>query len=87
MTHLLLRDVESQAERLRLSRPGIADFAMRQHRHLGAKLDAAHALPAGAWRDAVIKATEAQLSALLAELSRLSAPAPGTPAYEHGGAP
>jgi hypothetical protein len=76
--------ITAQADRLRPSRPGIADFAMRQHKHLSARLDAAHALDSDMLREMTARALEAQAEALVSELARLSAPAPHSRGYAHG---
>lgn len=65
---------ESINERIAQHRPGragIADWATRHLVHLMGKREAAEALPAGAWRDSVIKVIEAQLVELDNELARL----------------
>jgi hypothetical protein len=81
---ILLNAIEEQADRLRQSRPGISDFAMRQHRHLSGRLEAAQALADDTWRDLTVRALEAQADALVSELAGLSAPAPHTRGYAHG---
>ena len=80
----LLDAITEQADRLRQSRPGIADFAMRQHGHLSGRLEAAKALADDTWRDLTVRALAAQGEALVSELARLSAPAPHTRGYAHG---
>jgi hypothetical protein len=80
----VLDAIALQADRLRRSRPGIADFAVRQHKHLSERLEAAQALTHVMRRDLTARALEAQAVALVDELARLSAPAPHTRGYAHG---
>jgi uncharacterized protein YgfB (UPF0149 family) len=80
----LLDAIALQANRLRQSRPGIADFAMRQHGHLSGRLEAAQAIADDTWRYLTARALEAQGEALVSELERLSAPVPHTRGYAHG---
>jgi hypothetical protein len=80
----LLDAISAQADRLRQSRQGIADFAVRQHKHLSERLEAAQALTDDTRRDLAVRALEAQCVALVNELSRLSAPTPHSLEYAHG---
>lgn len=80
----LLDAIAEHAERLRHSRRGIAEFALRQRAHLHSRLEAAGRIESAALRDMTARALEAQAAALLDELGRLSAPAPGTESYAHG---
>lgn len=76
--------IAKQAERLLPSRPGISEFARRQHDHLQGRLEAAQRIESPALRCMTEKALEQQSLALLAELCRLSAPVAGAREYEHG---
>lgn len=80
----LLDSIKAQADRLRQSRPGISDWAMREHHRLSERLAAAQELPDVVWRGLTERALEAQGEALVSELARLSAPAPHTRGYAHG---
>jgi hypothetical protein len=80
----LLDAITEQADRLRQSRPGIADWAMREHLRLSERLEAAQALPDVVRQDLTVRSLEAQSEALVSELSRLSAPAPHSREYAHG---
>jgi DNA polymerase III psi subunit len=80
----LLDAITEQANRLRQSRPGIADWAMREHRRLSERLESAQALAEDIRLHLAVRALEAQAEALVSELARLSAPAPHTRGYAHG---
>jgi hypothetical protein len=79
-----LARIDEHIARLGPSRPGIADFAMREHRRLGERLEAAQALADDMRRELAVRALGAQCVALVNELSRLSAPAPHSREYANG---
>jgi hypothetical protein len=80
----LLDAITEQANRLRQSRPGIADWALREHHRLSERLEVAQALPGVVRRDLTVRSLEAQGEALVSELARLSAPAPHSQGFAHG---